>query len=319
MNTDLNITVITVTYGNRWGYLESNLSILENIDLIKNIIVVNNGSSYEINGKLEKFHKSLLVNISENSGSARGFSYGIKTYLEMLNSSENQQNIGEWVLFLDDDNYIKEINEESLKSILNLKNVEKQAYICKRLSRDEYFTNYQSLKYNSFLGFSCFNSNTINSIDTLELLPYSGLLLKKEIIEEIGLPNEDLYLYCDDYEYTFRLAQKNIVTKLIDSCIIDDLEVSWNKENENFAVNVVKGAPLKVYYSVRNRVYFERNNAVSNNFIFFANAILFLGYVVYKNLRCRTKVKFKSLYALILGIKDGLLGRLGVHKKYKLN
>ncbi|MCK2002955.1 glycosyltransferase [[Brevibacterium] frigoritolerans] len=316
MQTKLNITVITVTYGDRWSYLKENLLRLDAIDLIKNIIVINNGSKYDIKENLEKFPKCSLVDIPDNSGSAKGFSLGIRTFLDMQKNILSH-NLGEWVLFLDDDNYIKEINKEELENLLMMKH-EQQAYICKRLSRSEYYINYQPIKYNSFLGFNCFKSKPINTLKTVELLPYSGLLLRKDIIEKIGLPNEDFYLYCDDYDYTFRLVKNNIVTNMIDCCIIDDIEISWNKENENFAISVVQGTPLKVYYSVRNRVYFEKNNGISNNFLFLINGFLFLMYVIYKNMKNGTRVNFKSLHALTLGIFDGLRGKLGIHKNYNL-
>ncbi|WP_440602873.1 glycosyltransferase [Bacillus sp. GB_SG_008] len=318
MESEINITVITVTYGDRWAYLEKNLLSLESIDLIKNVIVVNNGVNYDLNKKLNKFRKCLLVDLNRNSGSAVGFSYGVKKFMEIKDTSGSHQNLRDWVLFLDDDNYIKEVDTESLKKLLSNSCIERQAYFCNRISRSKYYSNYQPIKYNGFLSFNCFKSEPVSKIDTLELLPYSGLLLTKEIIRSIGFPNEKFYLYCDDYDYSFRLVQNNIVTKMIDCCVIDDVEVSWNQENENFAVSVVTGSPLKVYYSVRNRIYLEKSNMVSNYFIYLSNAFLFLLYVIYKNVKCRTKIKSGSIYALVLGIFDGLRGKLGTHKKYIL-
>lgn len=316
MESNIDIIVITVTYGNRWNLLKKNLLTLESIDLIKKVIVVNNGCNYDLNKKIKRFTKCFLVNLKENSGSAKGYSYGIKTYLKLKNSQKNNTN--EWVLFLDDDNFIKEINKGALIKLLSTENREKQAYFCRRISRNDYYDNYQPVKYNTFLGFNFFKSKPINKIKTLELLPYSGMLLTKEIIEKIGLPNEDFYLYCDDYEYSFRLAKNKISVSLLDSCIIEDMEISWNKKEGNFAISVVTGDPLKVYYSVRNRVYFEKQCMVSNYFIFMSNAVLFILYLIYKNIKSGTRIKFKSLYALLLGLYDGLRGRLGVNKKFIL-
>ncbi|MGM2631953.1 glycosyltransferase family 2 protein [Bacillus cereus group sp. Bce040] len=320
MGPKLNITVITVTYGDRWDYLEKNLLSLEGIDLIENVIVVNNGANYNLDKKLNRFKKCLLVDLNRNSGSAVGFSHGVKKFLEIKRESDSLQDEKDWVLFLDDDNYIKEIEINALRELLSnsYKEGKGEAFFCNRLSRSKHYSNYQPIKYNGFLSFNCFKSKPVSNISTLELLPYSGLLLTKEMINTIGLPNEAFYLYCDDYDYSFRLVKNHIVTRMIDTCVIDDVEVSWNQENENFAVSVVTGNPLKVYYSVRNRVNLEKNNMISNYFAYFSNAILFILYVIYKNIKCRTKIKFKSIYALMLGIFDGLRGKLGVHKKYTL-
>ncbi|UYV54094.1 glycosyltransferase [Priestia megaterium] len=313
------ITVVTVTYGDRWRYLKKNIDILKGIDLIEEIIVVDNGSSYNIKEKLIEYPNVTLINLGENQGSARGFKIGIQRFLKKKKTLDLKQQEKNWILLLDDDNYIKEINVDRMINCLSTSNVNCEAYVCIRNSRIDYYRNYRKAKYNGFLGFNLMKSKVIvNQLETYEMLPYSGILLSQRAIEKIGYPDENFYLYCDDYEYSFRLAKNNIVVKLLDFCLIEDMEESWNKKSSNFAVNIVNGDPLKVYYSVRNRIYFEKNNLTSNYFLYFCNLTLFLVYLMYRNIKSRNKMHLKSLQAIFRGILDGLRGKIGIHKKYVL-
>ncbi|WP_456364651.1 hypothetical protein C1N73_05595 [Priestia aryabhattai] len=313
------ITVVTVTYGDRWRYFKKNIDILQEIDLVEEIIVVDNGSSYNIKEKLTEYLNVELVNLGENQGSARGFKIGIQRFLKKKKMLGSEQQVKNWILLLDDDNYIKEINVDRMVNCLLTSDVNCQAYVCVRNSRIDYYKNYRKAKYNGFLGFNLIKSKVIVSrLETYEMLPYSGMLLSQRAIEKIGFPDENFYLYCDDYEYSFRLAKNNIVVDLLNFCLIEDMEESWNTKNSNFAVNIVNGDPLKVYYSIRNRIYFEKNNLTSNYFFYICNLSLFLLYLIYKNIKSRNKVRLKSLQAICRGIFDGLRGKVGIHKKYVL-
>ena len=311
---NISLSIITVTYGNRWNFLERNLEKLESISFINEIIIVNNGSVYDLEEKIASLKNTniKLVDIGYNSGSANGFSEGISTFITNLSEKKNLNE--QWVLLLDDDNIISKLDIDAFNKQLSNGEI---AYFCNRLSRD--VSNKGTLLYNSFLGFNCFPSKRVVGDNSLELLPYSGLLINAEALKLIGLPKKEYYLYCDDYDYSYRLIKNNIKTELIPSCEIEDLEVSWNKEVSDFVNSTLSGNPTKVYYSVRNRINFEKYNLVNNQFYFIANFLLFLLYIPYKILKNKMKFNKSSLKALYLGLKDGISGKLGIHKDYKLS
>lgn len=309
------IIAVTVTYGNRWDYLEKCIESLQKIDLIKKVIVVNNGSTYDINEKIKKYLKVSVLNLNDNTGSANGFHEGIKAYQTYASKSRNPLN--HWLLLLDDDNYISDFNEISIKR--RLKNIEDNNILfANRTSRQDYFKSYKKVRDNCFLGFNLFKSKPVIKTNTYELLPYSGMLIPYEISLEIGLPNRSYYLYCDDYEYSFRLAKNGIHTSLIGDLKLEDSEDSWNQINENYAITLADGNPLKIYYSVRNRVHFELENLTTSKFRFTFNGLLFFVYFFYKNFRYRKRIKYQSFKALIIGAIDGKRNKLGIHSKYKL-
>jgi GT2 family glycosyltransferase len=313
VNPEINLTIISVTYGDRWKYLKKNLEALHSIDFVKEIIIVNNHVNYDIANQLSGYKRCKLININENSGSAAGFAEGISYYLSSCSQNDSEK---EWVMLLDDDNYIQNMDTNTFKS--TLRNAEGSVFYCNRLSRQVELQNYKPLFYNSFLSFNRLSKTRIFEVDTLELLPYSGLLLSRKAIEKIGLPDKDYYLYCDDYDYSFRLAKHNILAKLLDSCTIDEMETSWNKKNNNFALSILNSDPLKVYYGIRNRIYFERKNTVSNSFLYVCNGCLFFLYVLYKNIKEKNRISFKSLLAILRAVKDGFKNKMGINSNYRL-
>ena len=64
-----------------------------------------------------------------------------------------------------------------------------------------------------------------------------------------------------------------------------------------------KANPFRVYYSIRDRVYFEMNNLVNNRAIYWINAFSYLLLI--------SMISTKNLKIIIKVIKDGYKGNLG--------
>jgi GT2 family glycosyltransferase len=104
--------------------------------------------------------------------------------------------------------------------------------------------------------------------------PYGGLFIDKKILTKIGYPDENFYLYADDHEWSYRITKNGGEIYLIFDSKIDDIELSWHvpKENKETTFSIIsKANPFRVYYSIRNRVYFEINNLVNNRAIYWIN------------------------------------------------
>ncbi|MFZ8341019.1 hypothetical protein ACO1LU_14805, partial [Staphylococcus aureus] len=43
-------------------------------------------------------------------------------------------------------------------------------------------------------------------VNRLITAPYSGLIFPVKLLDEVGLPNKDFYLYSDDIDFTLRIT-----------------------------------------------------------------------------------------------------------------
>lgn len=140
--------------------------------------------------------------------------------------------------------------------------------------------------------------------------PYGGLFICKKILDLIGYPNEEFYLYGDDHEWSYRITKNGGKIYLILDSKIDDLELSWhipqNKKQTSFSI-ISEANPFRVYYSVRNRVFFEVRNLVDNKLIYWINVGVYVLLIAL--------VSRKNLKLIVRAIKDGYYGKLGIRIK----
>ncbi len=108
--------------------------------------------------------------------------------------------------------------------------------------------------------------------------PYGGLFFHKDVLTKIGYPDERLFLYADDTEFTFRCGQKGELF-LIPGSIIEDIDCSWHikaKEKNSFTLYLKADSDFRIYYSQRNQVYFERFKWIENHAIYLINKWIYL-------------------------------------------
>jgi len=152
---------------------------------------------------------------------------------------------------------------------------------------------------------------SITKYKVVPVAPYGGLFIHKNLLNKIGFPNEDLYLYADDHERTYRITQTGGRIYLVLDSLIDDLELSWyvskNAKKTTFSIIsnsiISKSNSERVYYNVRNRVFFEVNDLVDNKIVYWINILLYLLLITLSNT--------KNIKTIIKAIKDGYKGKLG--------
>ncbi|CDF81219.1 glycosyltransferase (GT2) [Formosa agariphila KMM 3901] len=292
MNSKMKVTVVTVTYGNRFTFLkeviDSSLS-----QLVDEIIIVSNGSDeYSINQirNLVAVNTSIkLIDLKENTGSANGFYQG-------LNEAYNTG--AEFIWILDDDNKPKANALSELKlfwqSNTNLKK-NNTALLSYRLDRELYKKAIQSKdpfkmlgSQNSFLGFNIldkFSQKETTPLDTsinygeVSVAPYGGLFFHRKLIDTIGLPDINYYLYGDDYDYSYRISKNKGKIYLVLSSVLEDLEKSFHlKSSQKRLLSnrfIKTDSKNKIFYAVRNGIKFEQN-FVDNKVVYILNAIIYL-------------------------------------------
>ena len=322
------VAVLTVTYGNRWQFLEQVLKRVLGFAETSNVIIVDNASDYSVVKEASALQNSRLKVITnlDNKGSAGGYKQAIKYAHQNVDA--------DFIWLLDDDN----LPEENALEILlqhwdqiEGKNL-KKALFCLRTDRKPHVkiaqgenTNRYYLVPDNFLGFSLtriFYNQFLKFQDQFKkpaafknhvkipYVPYGGLLMHKTMIDKIGYPDERFFLYVDDSEYTYRITESGGTIWLIPKSRITDVDQSQgiNYQKKLFASSLLDQWNFRIYYHIRNRLFFYRRVTVKNSVLFNLNKFLYLNW-----LKLISIISSKQReYAKLLGaIDDGLKGKLG--------
>lgn len=327
MIREASITVATVTYGNRWQYLEKVVERIINMPEVRNMVIIDNGATYDLKEKVHdtfNLKKDIVIVVNQKvGGSAEGFYQAIKNSRTMS---------GEYLMILDDDN----LPEKDIFKNLNCdyKNVNSSDKDVIAFYRDRYFKDIfdKNLSYskgrfeNSYCKFSIKNKIfknrcAIKLVDSnfskVIYSQYSGLLLRKEILDVVGYPNRDYFLYVDDTDFTYRLTQSGYTVLAYKNGKINDLEKSWSqveneKEVDPHKMIFKQDNPNRGLYYIRNRVYFELNNLVTNKFLYNLNRVIYYMAIFIKYMpKNRHGLSiFSQMIKMNIDAQKGILGKL---------
>jgi hypothetical protein len=278
--------VVTVTYGNRHQFVAALIEGVKQCG-VGSVVIVENGCDAESLGVLEQLAKEnegliTLLLLGENRGSAGGFKAGIRY--------ARAQTKFPYIWLLDDDNVpqplalaellsayvtLKILHGSEAISLLSLRETKRWVWrVAKGESPDTVM-----LRRNSFCGLHVADllnglRRKLQRIDgallkepiSLHFAPYGGLWIPSVVVDEIGYPDEAIFLYHDDTEYSSRISAHNAKLYLVPTSRVDDIELSWSADKTHihgFSRAFLAGSDTQVYYTTRNKVYFEthiRNN-----------------------------------------------------------
>jgi GT2 family glycosyltransferase len=256
------------------------------------IIIVDNNSTPEskVGFKLlARQHQARIsvITLSENKGSAGGFKCG----LQFAHSQADCQ----FIWLLDDDNL-----PESNALTSQISSYQNRASECCLISLRKTRATYRNIRNetdvkrkfkpkNSFIHFSLRHyifKRLLHSFDTrnqdmiaVPYGPYGGMFFRKTLLDTIGYPNEKMFLYMDDHEFSHRIVKAGLTLFLNRKSIINDMEVSWpgKKKNRFFSrfMTAVNGDETKVFYLIRNSIYLERKHFVTNTWEYSLNRMIY--------------------------------------------
>jgi rhamnopyranosyl-N-acetylglucosaminyl-diphospho-decaprenol beta-1,3/1,4-galactofuranosyltransferase len=210
METKNNVLIIVVTY-NRLPDLKVCVSALRSQSYNDfDILVVNNGSSDGTKDWIDS-QKDLLAIHQQNVGGAGGFYSGMKYMME---------HDYQWLLMMDDDGVA---DKDELKNLLGSYEDVKKA-VGKEVILNALVVNKDDYSKTSFIWAR--GSNRSNEISELknkpffkDIHPFNGTLVKRDIIDKIGLIKKEMFIWGDEKEYMARAIHNGIGLYTVTSAI----------------------------------------------------------------------------------------------------
>lgn len=299
--TDKNISVscIIITFNPEIDRLKT--QILELLLQINSIIIVDNASKNiseieQLVAEETVAEKTFLIKNQSNLGLGLAQNIGIKKVIELGASK---------VLLMDDDSTIENnFIEELLNGEEYLKNKgEKVGAIGPVYFNKETKEQYPITKYiGPFIARKLPQETPVEA----SFIISSGTLISAEVLEDVGLMNEDLFIDYIDVDWAFRAKKKGYGVFVTPKAKMN--HIIGEKRLSILGRKVSYHPPLRKYYLFRNSIYMIKNPNIPMGYkvreIFF-NFARFFVYLIY------SEQKKSFLKYSIYGLYDGLKGKTG--------
>ncbi len=295
------IAAVVVTY-NRKSLLKRTIDCLRNQTIgLDSIVVINNGSTdgtkewLDLQFALDVIHQT---NVGGSGGFYTGISYAYNKGFD-------------WIWCMDDDVF----PENNCLEILLSQNDSQIGILCpRRLQGGQSFLT-EVTKLNLSNPFNKLHARFVEEKNlhqdkiALEGMTFEGPLIKREVVEKIGLPNKELFLTYDDTDYSYRAVLSGYRVAYVPAAIL---------QKERFCVNLSREEEVimlkwKLFYNMRNTVYFCHKYGENVFFRYCGASLLYLHMfmAIFKNLFLNKKYQLSDLQMLFRCYKDGIKSNLG--------
>ena len=244
------VTAVVVTY-NRVNLLQRVVKALESqtIGLYK-ILVVNNGSTDGTKEWLDR-QTNLTVIHQDNVGGSGGFYRGI--------NEASKEETG-WIWCMDDDVFPRENCLEKLLDVT--RRHDNLGIVCPhRLMSGKTFvgeaktlnlTNPFRDMHNNMLTANEIGGGGCNEIVDIVGMAFEGPLIRKDVVEKIGLPNKELFILYDDTDYSYRAVLAGFRVVVARDALMDKHDF---QSTTSYREEKIKNK-WKLAYHIRNTAYF---------------------------------------------------------------
>lgn len=245
MNLHKKIIAVVVTYNRRELLQRVVESLRKQSVTVSEIIIVNNGSTDGTHDWLDK-QEGLTIIHQENVGGSGGF------YRGMQEASKKEC---DWIWCMDDDVFPTETCLEQL-----LQHADNTiGILCPRRIMDGEPFHTETKKLNLTNPFKNTFNNLLtkdevdqNPVVDIQGMAFEGPLIRRCVVEEIGLPNKDLFILYDDTDYSYRAILAGHRVSLIRDAILEKYRFSSNDSE----LETKKRNKWKLAYHIRNSAYF---------------------------------------------------------------
>ena len=296
-----NIAVV-VTY-NRCTLLQKAISALKNQTVpLDVILVINNGSTDDTAEWLSK-QEGVMVVTQDNLGGSGGFWRGIKEAYALG---------ADYIWCMDDDVHpYSDCLEQQLRVMPQAGGIvapqrllDGKSVVTGGECLHFNFTNpFRSMKYNATL------DDIIRCKDYMEVesIAFEGPLISRNVVEKIGLPVKELFIFWDDTEYSYRAFRNGFDVLYVKSArFFKEKLVGNSSQNKNIR-------SWKYPYLVRNEIYFIRkyaHNRKGTIRIILRSAEFVFGMAKHI-VSCDGKYKVSDYRVLLKALWDGYKEKLG--------
>ncbi|CCF29830.1 glycosyltransferase [Weissella confusa] len=287
----MSVSAVVVTY-NRLPFLKEVIQALQNsATIVDHIIIVDNNSNQETFDYLTALGDQIeYVRLDENIGGAGGFNRGVRYFMEHTND--------EFVWLMDDDTV------PNVTTLTELLAFAKQTPDFGFLASDVRWTDGTRAKMNNPAPKNRLKKIPEDATEPEELMnaTFVSLLMKRDIINQIGLPITEFFIWGDDIEFTERAA------RIAPGYFVPAAKVT-HKMAANVGSNIMNDSLDRLpryFYSYRNKVYYgaKRNfiGHMKSNTRITLEAIRLMFAPNVDN-------RLKRLSVLIKGVKAGIVFR----------
>lgn len=299
----MNITAVVVTF-NRRELLKKNIDCLRQNKPVSQIVVVNNGSTDGTHEWLDD-QQDLIVIHQENVGGSGGFYTGI----------EYAYNTGaDWIWCMDDDVFPR---ATCLDELLKKNQDDKIGILApRRLMEGEIFC-HDFQEYNLTNPFASMyakrlDNPKVNAPIEIKGTAFEGPFIRREVVKKIGLPNKDLFIFCDDTDYCIRAVQAGFKIIYVPDALMDKQKFfsndTWAERNRK--------KKWKRYYQIRNSAFLNHRYGQNWSVRYLRGFINVFGYMATAFLTAPFSKawKWKEIPQLWKAYQDGIHERLGMIK-----
>lgn len=250
------------------------------------VLVVDNGST---DNSVEEIRNSFpdikLIQNHENLGFAGGNNVGIRAA------------IGDYVMLLNDDTVVgKSILKNLVKAMESNENIGIAGPMILYYNEpDKIWCAGSKLNfgYTSHIG-KGLNKELFNKSYFVDYIAGCTMLIKKEVIDKIGLLDSEYFFYAEDADFCLRAKSAGY------ECLYVPSPTVWHKATQEWITN-----PTQAYYHMQTSIIFARKNLTGlKKVIFIASQFLLI--LPYNSFRVIHKGDCRLIKYLLKGLKDGI-------------
>jgi GT2 family glycosyltransferase len=283
------ISIVTVNYNGIDDTLRMIESVASKCLQSYEIIVVDNGSVVDETIPIkEKYPYVKVIRSSQNLGFAGGNNMGYK------------YSAGEYILFLNNDTILKDDSLqfliETLKSNPQIGGVSPKILYNNGPNIIQYagYTKLSSITIrNRTIGINEWDVSQYDKTATTAYLHGAAMMVKREVIEKVGLMPECYFLYYEEMDWSTQIRNAGF----------DLVYEPRTRVYHNESSSTGKESPLKIYYMTRNRLLYAWRNRVGHKRII--SIVYLLLIAANKNIvKFALSMRFNLLNATLRGCID---------------
>lgn len=281
------VIAVIVTY-NRKELLKESIEALLNQDY-KNcdVLIIDNASTdgtEEYIKELIDGNKVKYVNTGANLGGAGGFNFGMKEACK----------IGcDFIWVMDDDCIVHKDTLTKLMDADRKLNGEYGFLASKVLWKDGTICKMNVPKKT----FATWIKNFEKPLQEVAMASFVSLLVKTEVVKEVGFPIKDFFIWTDDWEFTRRISRKYKCYYVTNSVVTHK-----SANNEGADISTVDGERINRFkYLYRNDVVLYRREGIRGWILLYTRLALHK----YRILRSNKKDKKQRMQIINQAIKEG--------------